>query len=110
MPDLIDVAVGQRIKERRKALGMSQSTLASALGVTLQQVQRYEGGANRVSASMLARTAASLLCKASDLMGENLVGVLNGGASELATIFDRLRPEEAQAILLLAKAMANVGE
>ncbi|HYD43914.1 MAG TPA: helix-turn-helix transcriptional regulator, partial [Phenylobacterium sp.] len=46
-PDPIDVAVGARIRLRRKQLGISQSKLADAIGVTFQQVQKYERGANR---------------------------------------------------------------
>ena len=49
----IDVHVGLCVRGRRHELGMSQSTLADALGVSFQQVQKYERGANRVSASML---------------------------------------------------------
>ena len=52
-PHPIDVHVGLRVRGRRHELGMSQSTLADALGVSFQQVQKYERGANRVSASML---------------------------------------------------------
>lgn len=110
MPDPIDVAVGQRINNRRRALRMSQSTLAIALGVSFQQVQKYERGANRISASMLARTAATLKCKASDLMGESLANDLRGDALELATIFEKLGPKEAQAILQLARAMTVAGD
>ena len=56
-PDPIDVAVGARIRNRRLWLGLSQTQLADALGVTFQQVQKYERGANRVSASMLVKSA-----------------------------------------------------
>ncbi len=52
-PDPVDVHVGARIRMRRRFLGMSQQTLADALGLTFQQVQKYERGANRVSASKL---------------------------------------------------------
>jgi transcriptional regulator with XRE-family HTH domain len=54
-PDPIDTAVGTHILLRRKQLGISQSKLAHAIGVTFQQVQKYERGANRVSASSLAK-------------------------------------------------------
>jgi transcriptional regulator with XRE-family HTH domain len=60
IPDPVDVHVGIRIRTRRLLLGMNQETLASALGLTFQQVQKYEGGANRVSASRLAEVAAVL--------------------------------------------------
>jgi transcriptional regulator with XRE-family HTH domain len=49
----IDVEVGLRIKQRRKQLAMSQEKLGEALGVSFQQVQKYEKGLNRVSASSL---------------------------------------------------------
>ncbi len=58
--DPVDVHVGQRIRARRKTVGLSQSTLADALGLTFQQVQKYENGANRVSASKLYETARCL--------------------------------------------------
>jgi len=52
-PDPIDVHVGQRIRLRRNLVGMTQEQLATAVGVTFQQVQKYERGFNRVSASRL---------------------------------------------------------
>ena len=69
-PDPIDVAVGHRIRVRRKWLGVSQSTLADHLGVSFQQVQKYERGANRVSASMLVRIAQKLETTVGELVGE----------------------------------------
>jgi transcriptional regulator with XRE-family HTH domain len=57
IPNPIDVHVGKRIRMRRLLLGMNQETLANALGLTFQQVQKYEGGANRVSASRLSAMA-----------------------------------------------------
>jgi transcriptional regulator with XRE-family HTH domain len=56
----VDRHVGLRIRLRRKALGISQDRLAEALGLTFQQVQKYERGANRVSASKLWETARAL--------------------------------------------------
>jgi transcriptional regulator with XRE-family HTH domain len=52
-PNPIDVHVGQRMRQRRTLLGMSQSVLGDAIGLTFQQVQKYERGANRVSGSRL---------------------------------------------------------
>lgn len=49
----VDAAVGKRIRLRRTTLGMSQEKLADALGLTFQQVQKYEKGVNRVGASRL---------------------------------------------------------
>lgn len=56
----IDRHVGARIRMRRKILGVSQEKLADSLGLTFQQVQKYEKGANRVSASKLYEIAAAL--------------------------------------------------
>src|SRR5580704_7532999 len=57
IPNPVDVHVGKRVRMRRLLLGMNQETLANALGLTFQQVQKYEGGANRVSASRLSAMA-----------------------------------------------------
>lgn len=59
-PDPIDCHVGSRIRMRRIELDISQEKLAKGLGVTFQQVQKYEKGANRVGASRLS-VIASLL-------------------------------------------------
>ena len=52
-PNLTDKHVGARVRLRRLMLGMSQEKLGDALGVTFQQLQKYEKGANRISASRL---------------------------------------------------------
>ena len=52
-PNPIDVHVGNRVRLRRTLLGMSQEKLGEALGLTFQQVQKYERGANRIGASRL---------------------------------------------------------
>src|SRR5207248_5219741 len=52
-PNPIDVHVGQRVRQRRTLLGMSQEKLAEAIGLTFQQVQKYERGAKRVGSSRL---------------------------------------------------------
>lgn len=59
-PQPVDKHVGSRIRMRRLMLGMSQTTLATALGLTFQQVQKYEKGTNRVSASRLQHIATFL--------------------------------------------------
>ena len=53
LPNPIDKHVGSRLRMRRMMLGMSQTSLGDALGITFQQVQKYETGANRISASRL---------------------------------------------------------
>ncbi|MEQ8398940.1 helix-turn-helix transcriptional regulator [Thalassobaculum sp.] len=59
-PNPVDVHVGVRIRLRRTLLGMSQERLGDALGLTFQQVQKYERGANRVGASRLFDLARAL--------------------------------------------------
>lgn len=59
-PDAIDVHVGQRVRLRRQMLGKSQDAMARALGVSFQQVQKYERGTNRISASRLFDVARFL--------------------------------------------------
>lgn len=59
-PNPIDVHVGSRIRLRRQLLKMSQEKLGDELGVTFQQVQKYERGANRVGASRLYRLSRVL--------------------------------------------------
>jgi transcriptional regulator with XRE-family HTH domain len=59
-PNPVDVHVGLQVRFRRKALKMSQEKLADALGLTFQQVQKYERGANRISASKLYEIARAL--------------------------------------------------
>ena len=56
----IDLYVGGRVRMRRKFLGLSQTDLGDALGLTFQQVQKYERGSNRISASKLYDTAQCL--------------------------------------------------
>ena len=59
-PDPIDLHVGQRLKARRVGLRISQSEIGKALGVTFQQIQKYENGANRIGASNLYKLAQAL--------------------------------------------------
>jgi transcriptional regulator with XRE-family HTH domain len=69
-PHPVDVAVGARLRIARREKGLSQSNLASALGLTFQQVQKYENGLNRVSASRLVDIARILEVSASGLLGD----------------------------------------
>ncbi|MEM5519782.1 helix-turn-helix transcriptional regulator [Sulfitobacter sp. AS59] len=60
MPHKVDVHVGQRIRQRRWLAGMTQQKLAELVGIKFQQIQKYETGANRVSASRLWDIADAL--------------------------------------------------
>ena len=59
-PDPVDIHVGKRIRLRRLSLGMKQTELGAALGLSFQQVQKYEHGSNRVSAPALYRLSNTL--------------------------------------------------
>ena len=59
-PDPIDLHVGAQVRARRVLLGLSQEKLADGLGITFQQVQKYERGSNRISASRLYNMARLL--------------------------------------------------
>jgi transcriptional regulator with XRE-family HTH domain len=84
LADPVDVAVGARIRLLRKLRGMSQQALAEAAGVTFQQIQKYERGANRVSASMLSRIAQALDTPVAEMFGE--AGPASGAIDEVATL------------------------
>lgn len=59
-PNAVDAHVGQRIRQRREWQNMSQTTLGEAIGVTFQQVQKYEKGVNRVGAGRLQQISKAL--------------------------------------------------
>lgn len=76
-PNPIDVHVGNRLRLRRTLLGMSQQKVGEALGLTFQQVQKYERGTNRIGASRLWDLAGVLDCPVSfffDEMDEKTAG------------------------------------
>jgi DNA-binding Xre family transcriptional regulator len=69
---LIDRKIGALMRARRLELGVAQQKLAADLGITFQQVQKYEKGVNRVAASTLIRVARALDCKITDLVPEDM--------------------------------------
>ena len=69
-PNKLDVALGLRIRQRRKALRISQTALADGIGLTFQQIQKYERGSNRISFSRLVDIAHVLQCRVIDLVGD----------------------------------------
>jgi transcriptional regulator with XRE-family HTH domain len=69
-PSRMDLALGLRIRQRRKAMGLSQTALAESVGITFQQIQKYERGFNRVSFSRLVNIAHALDCRVIDLVGD----------------------------------------
>ena len=85
-PDPIDVHVGSRVRLRRTLLGMSQEKLGDALGLTFQQIQKYERGANRIGASRLYKIAKILNVPVSYFYEERPEDVesANRGLSDIA--------------------------
>ena len=67
-PDPLDIALGTNIRNRRRGLGLSQRALGEAVGLTFQQVQKYERGRNRVSFSKLVGISRALNCSVVDLI------------------------------------------
>lgn len=121
----VDVEVGKRIRFRRKQCELSQSAIGKILGLTFQQVQKYEIGGNRVSASRLATLAAALNVPVSYFFeGIDKLGDVEGVSSEeLSRLLGR--PESMdlnrafmqienqnrrRAILLLVKAIADMSD
>jgi transcriptional regulator with XRE-family HTH domain len=62
----LEAQIGERIRSRRIRVGMSQEKLGTPLGVTFQQIQKYERGANRISAGRLLKVAEVLECDVTD--------------------------------------------
>jgi len=126
--EAVDMHVGARVRMRRRFIGMSQQTLAETLGLTFQQVQKYERGSNRVSASKLYEIARALGV-GSGYFFEGLADPLEGQAEaaaggpgadtardflftaeglELARLFPRLKSAEVRRQLLqLVRAAAD---
>jgi transcriptional regulator with XRE-family HTH domain len=74
----VDVHVAARLRQRRILLGMSQSALGNAVGITFQQVQKYEGGGNRISSSRLFEFAKILNVPVSHFFKEMAPGLATG--------------------------------
>jgi transcriptional regulator with XRE-family HTH domain len=109
----IDVHVGNRVRMRRMLIGMSQEKLGEQLGLTFQQVQKYEKGSNRVSASRLYQMGQILGVPVQffydDLPG-SLAGTPPGGFAEAGSegmIMDFLSSSEG---LQLNRAFSEIGD
>ena len=122
----VDLHVGSRVRMRRKILGVSQQQLADSLGLTFQQVQKYERGANRISASKLYAVATALQTPVSyffEGLADPQIGAPDGAGDasalavqsflntpeglELAALFARLgRGAVRRQVLHLVRAVA----
>lgn len=109
-----DILVGKRIRQRRNALSLTQAEVADRIGVKFQQLQKYETGANRVSASRLCDLAEAL-----DVAPHYFFkGVLTPPSEDelrdrdeiaLLRSFRQSPPHARQALLNVAQATAQVG-
>lgn len=119
-PHHVDRHVGALIRAKRRAIGMSQSELADALGITFQQVQKYERGANRVSSSKLYEIAQKLDMPltaffegldqpdgGASFSGELIDFLGESGSQDLVLAFRAMNPLLRRRLVALAKAMAD---
>jgi Predicted transcriptional regulators len=119
-PHPLDIALGSRIRLRRRELGFSQEQLAREVGITFQQVQKYEHGTNRVSFSRLVEIAQALKCGIADIVGDldrpngaepfsrHIASLSETGATELLDAYASITsPKHRRAILNLAKQLAE---
>ena len=100
----MDIALGAAVRIRRRTIGISQEALAEQCGVSFQQIQKYENGANRISFSRLVQIARALKCRVVDLMD-----VLDGPDRETTGDLDlltRMRPPGAIELLAAYELMA----
>ena len=119
-PHPLDIALGSRIRLRRRELALSQEQLGRQVGITFQQVQKYEHGTNRVSFSRLVEIAQALRCGVMDLVGDldkskssslfsrHVARLNEPGAAELLEAYASIQsPKHRRAILNLAKQLAE---
>lgn len=114
----MDIALGAAVRIRRRTIGISQETLAEKCGVSFQQIQKYENGANRISFSRLVQIARALQCRVVELMdvldeaGSELSGDLDilarmrtPGALDLLSAYERMGPEARSSLVSLLRAV-----
>ena len=115
-PDEVDAEVGRRIRALRRGKGISQEGLAKGVGLTFQQVQKYERGSNRVSASKLVHIARILGVPASHLLGEQTDGsalpdplmTLDPDVRALALALEQVKsPAVRRSLVQLARSLAD---
>jgi transcriptional regulator with XRE-family HTH domain len=110
-PNPVDRYVGSRVRMRRIMLGMSQEKLGEALGLTFQQVQKYEKGTNRVGASRLQQISEILQVPVSFLFEGGPSGAANAGGFSAGTspsyVSDFLATSEG---LALTRAFTRISD
>lgn len=120
-PDPMDIALGAAVRIRRRTIGMSQEALAEQCGVSFQQIQKYENGANRISFSRLVQIARALRCRVTDLMDvfdgggdremtedlDLLTRMRTPGALELLSAYELLAPDVRSSLVSLVRALTS---
>lgn len=115
-PDPLDVAIGARVRARRRMLGLSQTALGDELGVTFQQIQKYERGINRISGSTLIRLGRVLGVPAGSFLGDDEVAaeappwahLMKSGVAETIDALASVKsPAIRRQIVALARALAD---
>ncbi len=119
----MDIALGAAVRIRRRTIGISQEALAEQCGVSFQQIQKYENGANRISFSRLVQIARALKCRVVDLMDvldgpdrettgdlDLLTRMRTPGAVELLAAYERMAPEARTSLVTLLRAVTVNGE
>jgi transcriptional regulator with XRE-family HTH domain len=103
----IDAFVGEMARERRKAIGMSQQKLAQAIGLTFQQVQKYEKGTNRIGSSRLMQIANALGVAPTYFFegAPTAARLLDGNGTETQYVADFVALKDGQALM---KAFARL--
>jgi transcriptional regulator with XRE-family HTH domain len=112
-PDDIDIEVGRRLRSLRLSKGVSQSELALAGGIRFQQVQKYERGQNRISASMLCHLAARLevsplaLLPVVERAVENEIVLRSREVAEAVVLLDAMSPSEQRRAVKILRLLAS---
>lgn len=87
MPNEYDIRIGARLKEFRHKLGFSQEKLAEAIGITFQQIQKYENGVNRIAAGRLCEIAMVLNIPVNSFFeGVGTIGLADNGQAPLIAV------------------------
>jgi transcriptional regulator with XRE-family HTH domain len=107
-----DAEIGKRIRARRESLGLSLQAVADAMGVTYQQVQKYERGDNRVAGGRLQALAAALRTSVAeiieDVANDGSAPTMSVEARRLAYAFDQLPADVREPLLTLAEGLIAV--
>ena len=104
----VDVRLGGQIRAARRGRGWTQESLAEALGLTFQQVQKYETGANRVNATRLQQIACLLNLPFASFFPENSTGGVDGSYDGLIVQLRTLSPAALQLVQRLVTTLAGV--